>query len=102
MHLFSYGFFFFGNWKIKIPKPFVKVIMKPEKKWKKEGLMACCFEDLKHRVQISIFFYWSDRGQVAVLPSLILKEISQHQNAAKINVLLSMRNSWSAVAGFPK
>lgn len=38
------------------------------------GLLLWVFE--RQIVQISIFFYWSVRGQAAVLPSLILKEIS--------------------------
>lgn len=35
MGLFSYNFFFF-NWEIKIPKTFVKLIMKHKKQWIKK------------------------------------------------------------------
>lgn len=89
MGLFSYNFFFF-NWEIKIPKTFVKLIMKHKKQWRKKKrnngfLLLWGFEI--HVVQISIFSYQIDRGQVVVLLSLILKEISQHWNAPKINVL---------------
>lgn len=67
------------NCKMKIPKLFKRWLWNI--KTRKKKVLLWRFEI--QIVQISLFTFWRDWGQIAVFPSFLLKEISQHWSALK-------------------